>query len=98
MTKRDPPGPSRAPSKPDLHAQVAGCEAEIQKLRAEVDALHADADTLRGDVATLRNELALAKASMRKLPPPLPAQNWDDVITVDEKEVILGSIRPPQRR
>jgi hypothetical protein len=78
-------------------ARLATCEADLAVTRTEVAGMKVEVGSLRAAVELLREELALAIARLRKLPPPLPAENWDEVISVDERELILDSIRPPPR-
>ncbi len=91
------PASHAKPDRPAPRPQGSG-DARLSECEAAVVSLHADVDALRSEVSALRAELALAVARMRKLPPPLPAENWDEVISVDEREVILESIRPPRAR
>src|SRR5579859_7475543 len=85
-----PPGrrePTRPPSRPAGDGRLHECEEAVLRL-------HADVDLLRAEVETLRSELALAMARIRRVPPPLPAHHHEEVISVDEREVVLETIRP----
>ena len=74
---------------PKGDARLEACLEETAKLRHEVKALRTDVSHLRAVIAQL--------IKRNKHPPPLPpdgAGEGEDVIHVDERDVVLESIRP----
>lgn len=90
-----PAAPRKPTAQAEIEARLEKCESQLASARHEIGTLRAEFNMVSARLESLNVEMALAAARVRKLPPPLPAENWDDVISVDEKEVILESIRPP---
>jgi hypothetical protein len=81
--------PRRKTPPPDW--RIAGCEAQLDNLRVEVEAL-------RGELHRVKTELASVIRRMRKHPPPLPEHRAEEIITVDEGEIVLETVRPPRSK
>ena len=84
----------------ELEMQLAKANAEIDLLRQKTDAMRADIGALRSLVVGMPGG-----ARSRKDPPPLPIEHIEhvdrrsspDIIMVDERDVMLESIRPKGR-
>jgi hypothetical protein len=83
--------PPKRKTHPPTPTRDGGVSGRLDTLVAEVAALRAEVVKLRGEVHLLR------ATGRRQVPPPLPRIE-EDVITVDEREVTLESLRPPRTR
>jgi hypothetical protein len=102
LSKRPPP---RLPSRP--HAAIRGeaprpafkDDARLSQCEAAIVGLHDEVAALRNELHELRVLVSPGGSKGRKRPPPLPdGKEGDEVIVVDEREVVLESIRPRPRR
>ena len=102
-SKRPPP---RLPSRPHTAIRSEAPrpsskeDARLSQCELAIVSLHEEVEALRADLQELRMALASSGGSRgRKRPPPLPdGKEGDEVILVDEREVVLESIRPRPRR
>ncbi|MDP8999029.1 MAG: hypothetical protein M3O46_02850 [Myxococcota bacterium] len=107
-TKKPPPTPqgrgaisrSNRPAAPrfaDPVARIAACEAGLAKATSQIATLRLSVEAIHVELAELRATVTSGLARLRKLPPPLRASPTE-VISVDEREVTLESIRPKRPR
>jgi hypothetical protein len=83
------------PPKRKTHPPVPTRE---ESLGARLDRLAAEVGALRNELVKLRGEVHVMRGTRRNAPPPLPRPSEDDVITVDERDVTLESVKPPRGR
>jgi hypothetical protein len=90
--------PSSASKAVDPAARLAACEAGLARATSDIAALRVSVEVLVSELDDLRALVATGLSRRRSRPPPLPEGNSHEIITVDEREVTLESIRPKKPR
>jgi hypothetical protein len=82
----------------DPAARLAACEAGLAKATGDVAELRSSVEAILAELDDLRASVVSGFARLRKIPPPLPLDDSHEIISVDEREVTLESIRPKKPR
>jgi hypothetical protein len=89
--------PSDASKAVDPAARITACEAELAKATADIIGLRLSVQAIHAELDDLRAGIASGLSRLRKLPPPLRASSHE-IISVDDREVTLESVRPRKPR
>jgi hypothetical protein len=76
---------------------MAVFETGLAKATGDIAALSSRVDAIVADLDDLRRRISAGLERLRRLPPPLADQSHE-IISVDEREVTLESIRPKRPR
>jgi hypothetical protein len=90
--------PSGASTFMEPAARIAACEAGLARATSDIAALRVSVEVIVAELDELRARVATSLARRRSQPPPLPEDGNHEIITVDEREVTLESIRPKRPR
>jgi hypothetical protein len=90
--------PSGSAKAVDPAVRLAACEAGLARVTSDIAALRVSVEVIVAELDDLRAHMATSPSRRRKLPPPVLRDTSHEIITVDEREVTLESIRPKRPR